>query len=57
MHNQENPVIRQRQLSFEDDELWTRLPLPVQEHCRMLWKELLTSVLQQEERRRDERED
>src|SRR5438270_2613376 len=30
----------------------SRLPLSVQERCRMLWKELLTSVLQQEERRR-----
>jgi hypothetical protein len=57
MHNQENPVTRQRQLPFEDDELWTMLPSPVQERCRMLWKELLTSVLKQEERRRDERED
>ncbi len=57
MHNQENPVTRQGQFAFEDDELWTRLPLSVQERCRMLWKELLMSVLQQEERRRDERED
>jgi len=57
MHNQENPVTRQRKLHFEDDELWTMLPESVQERCRTLWKELLTSVLKNDERRRDERED
>ena len=34
MHNKENPVSRQRRLHFEDDELWTMLPEPVQERCR-----------------------
>jgi hypothetical protein len=57
MHNKENPVTRQRKLHFEDDELWTMLPESVQERCRTLWKELLTSVLKNDERRRDERED
>jgi hypothetical protein len=57
MHNKENPVTRQRKLHFEDDELWTMLPESVQERCRTLWKELLTSVLKNGERRRDERED
>ena len=57
MHNKENPVIRQRKIHFEDDELWTRLPEPVQESCRSLWKELLASVLKSAERRQHERED
>jgi hypothetical protein len=57
MHNNENPVIRQRKLHFDDDELWTRLPDSVQERCRSLWKELLASVLKKDERRRHERED
>lgn len=57
MHNNENPVIRQRKLHFEDDELWTRLPDSVQERCRSLWKELLASVPKKDERRRHERED
>lgn len=57
MHNKENPAMRQRQLHFEDDELWTRLPESVQERCRTLWKELLTSVLKKDEGRQDERKD
>ena len=57
MHNKENPVTRQRNLRFEDDELWTRLPESVQERCRSLWKELLASVLKKDERRQHERED
>jgi hypothetical protein len=57
MHNKEKPVARQRQLQFEDDELWMTLPQSVQERCRSLWKELLASVLKKDERRQDERED
>jgi hypothetical protein len=57
MHNKENPGRRQRNLRFEDNELWTTLPEPVQERCRTLWKELLSSVLKREERSQDERED
>jgi hypothetical protein len=57
MHNKENPITRQRKLHLEDDELWTMLPEPVQERCRTLWKELLASVLEKDERRQDERKD
>ena len=57
MHNKENAVTQQRNLRFEDDELWTRLPESVQERCRSLWKELLASVLKKDERRQHERED
>jgi hypothetical protein len=57
MHNKENPVTQQRNLRFEDDELWTMLPQSVQETCRSLWKELLASVLKKDEWRRHERED
>ena len=57
MHNKENPVTRQCRLHFEDDELWTMLPQPVQERCRALWKELLASVLKKGEKRQHERED
>jgi hypothetical protein len=57
MHNKENPGTRQRELHFEDDELWTKLPESVQERCRNLWKELLASVLKKDERRQHERED
>jgi hypothetical protein len=57
MHNKGNPVTRQRNLRFEGDELWTKLPESVQEQCRSLWKELLASVLKKDERRQNERED
>jgi hypothetical protein len=57
MHKQENPITQQRNLQFEDNELWTRLPEAVQDSCRSLWKELLASVLKKDERRRHERED
>jgi hypothetical protein len=57
MHNKENPATQQRNLRFEDDELWTRLPESVQERCRSLWKELLASVLKKDKGRQRERED
>ncbi|HEX4170448.1 MAG TPA: hypothetical protein VHZ55_33705 [Bryobacteraceae bacterium] len=57
MRNKKNPVVHQRKFHFEEDDLWMRLPEAVQERCRSLWKELLASVLKQDERRRDERED
>jgi hypothetical protein len=57
MHNQENPVTRQRRLPFEDNKLWETLPEAVQEHCRSLCKELLASVLKKDEWRQHERED
>jgi hypothetical protein len=57
MHNSENPTGWQRNLRFEDDEVWTMLPEQVREHCRTLWGQLLASVLKEEERRRNERQD
>jgi hypothetical protein len=57
MHNNENPMTRQREIHFEDDELWTRLPESVQESCRSLWKELLTTIAKKYEPRQHERED
>jgi hypothetical protein len=57
MHNHKNPVVRQRRLRFEDEEVWTMLPEEVRERCRSLWKEMLASVLKERERRPDERED
>ncbi len=57
MHKKENPMTRQCEIHFEDDELWTRLPESVQESCRSLWKELLASVVKKDERRQHERED
>ena len=56
MHNHEKPVARQPRLQFEDDELWTIFPEEVREGCRGLWQEMLASVLQERERRPDERE-
>jgi len=57
MQNHECPATWQRNLRFEDDELWPKLPEPVRESCRALWKELLVSVLKTEEGRLNERED
>ena len=56
MQSHENPATRQRKLPFEDDELWQMLPESVRESCRVLWKELLASVLKKEEGRLNERE-
>src|SRR5262249_36957227 len=39
MQNHECPATWQRNLRFEDDELWPKLPEPVRESCRALWKE------------------
>ena len=57
VHNDQTAVARQRELRFEDEEIWTRLPEPVRERCRTLWKELLASVLKSHEERSDERQD
>lgn len=57
MYSKENPVTRQRNFQFEDEEFWTMLPEAVRERCRTLWKQLLGSVLNPGERRTDERED
>jgi hypothetical protein len=57
MQNHENPAPWQRNLRFEDDELWPMLPEPVRDSCRALWKELLATVLKKEKGRLNERED
>ena len=57
MQNDENPATWQRNLRFENDELWPMLPEPVRDSCRALWKELLASVLKKEKGRLNERED
>ena len=57
MQNHKNPATWQRKLRFEDEELGPMLPEPVRESCRVLWKELLASVLKKEEGRLNERED
>ena len=36
MHNHEKPAARQRNLHFEDEEVWTMLPEEVRERCRGL---------------------
>jgi hypothetical protein len=56
MHNDELAA-RQRKLRFEDEELWPMLPESVRESCRALWMELLTNVLNKNERELNERED
>lgn len=57
MHNDENLATLQRKFRFEDDELWPMLPETVRESCRALWMELLTNVLNKNEREQNERED
>ena len=57
MHNNEGRGSRQPALSFEDEELWSALPVQVRESCRSLWRQLLASVLAPRERRQNERED
>jgi hypothetical protein len=57
MHNKEKTGARQRELRFEDEGIWTRLPEAVQERCRALCKDLLASILKEDERRPDERKD
>jgi hypothetical protein len=57
MHGNENPNGWQRRLHFEDEEIWAELPESVREHCRSLWRQVLTSVLKNGEGRQNERED
>jgi len=57
MHHNENPAGWQRQLRFEDEEIWTELPESVREQCRTLWCQVLASVLRSGEGRHNERED
>jgi hypothetical protein len=57
MNSNKNRAVWQRRLHFEDEQIWTELPESVREHCRMLWRQLLASVLKTGERRQNERED
>lgn len=56
-NNKENRTVGQRKLRFEDEEIWTELPESTREHCRGLWRQLLESVLNDADRRPNERED
>jgi len=57
MHNNQKLSAQQRELRFEDEEIWMKLPEAVRERCRTLWKELLASVLNKGEGGTDERQD
>ena len=50
-------IVRQRELRFEEEEIWTELPESTREHCRTLWRQLLANVLKTGKRRQNERED
>jgi hypothetical protein len=56
MHNNDL-IVRQRKLRFEEEEIWTELPESTRQHCRTLWRQLLANVLKTGERRQNERED
>jgi hypothetical protein len=56
MQNQENRIVLQRKLRFEEEEIWTELPESTREHCRGLWRQLLESVLKGADRRPNERD-
>jgi hypothetical protein len=56
MHNNDL-IVRQRRLRFEEEEIWTELPESTRQHCRTLWRQLLANVLKTGERRQNERED
>jgi hypothetical protein len=56
-NNKENRIVLQRKLRFEEEEIWTELPETTREHCRGLWRQLLESVLNDADRRPNERED
>jgi hypothetical protein len=57
MQNNKVNRILQRKLRFEEEEIWTELPESTREHCRGLWRQLLESVLNDADRRPNERED
>jgi hypothetical protein len=50
-------IVRQRKLRFEEEEIWTELPNATREQCRTLWRLLLANVLKAGEGRQNERED
>ena len=56
MHNNDL-IVRQRELRFAEEEMWSELPDSTREQCRTLWRQLLASVLKTGERRQNERED
>jgi hypothetical protein len=56
MQNQENRIVLQRKLRFEEEEIWTELPESTREHCCGLWRQLLESVLKGADRRPNERD-
>jgi hypothetical protein len=56
-NNKESRIVLQRKLRFEEEEIWTELPESTREHCRGLWCQLLESVLNDADRRPNERED
>jgi hypothetical protein len=56
-NNKGNRIVLQRKLRFEEGEIWTELPESTREHCRGLWRQLLESVLNEADRRPNERED
>ena len=57
MQNQDHRIVLQRKLRFEEEEIWTELPESTREQCRGLWRQLLESVLNDGDRRPNERED
>jgi hypothetical protein len=56
-NNKEHRIVLQHKLRFEEEEIWTELPESTREHCRGLWRQLLESVLNDADRRPNERED
>ena len=56
MHSNESPSVWQRKLRFEDEEIWTLLPVSVREQCLTLWRQVLASVLKTDQGRQNERE-
>jgi hypothetical protein len=56
MHNNDL-IVRQRELRFEEEEIWSELPDSTREQCRTLWRQLLANVLKRDGRRQNERED
>jgi hypothetical protein len=57
MHSNEKPTEWQRQLQFEDEPIWNKLPESVREQSQTLWRQVLASVLKAGEGRQNERED
>jgi hypothetical protein len=56
MHNNDL-IVRQRKLRFEEEEIWGELPNTTREQCRTLWRQLLSNVLKTSAGRPNERQD